>query len=215
MTVLTEGKYTAEYLVSEGNGTISRDVGTLAAAQNLAAGTVIGKAADGTLKALTRRALAGTASKVSGDGNGTLGSVTLGADALVGDYILTCTEEDADAGTFSVVAPDGTVLAPLTVAVAYVSTHINLTIADGSTDWGAGAVCKVAVAEASGGLANEQVAVGILFDNVDTTAGAKKAVYTSRMAEVNGYALTWPRLMTATNKAEALTALAALDIVVR
>jgi hypothetical protein len=215
MTVLTEGTYPAEYLVSEGNGTISREVVGLASGQNLSAGTVIGKAADGTYKALARRALEGAASKVSGDGNGTLSAVTLGASALIGDYILTCTAADTDAGTFSVVAPDGTVLAPLTVAVAYTSAHINLTIADGATDWGEGAVVKVAVTEASGALANDQVAAGILFDNVDASLGAKKAVITARMAEVNGYALTWPALMTATNKAEALTALAALDIVVR
>lgn len=213
MNILTEGRYAAEYLVSEGNGTISREVVTLASGQDLVAGTVIGKASDGTHKALTRRALAGTASKVSGNGNGTLSAVTLGDDALVGDYILTCTA--AAAGTFSVVAPDGTALDPLTVAVAYTSDHINLTIADGSTDWAAGAVVKVAVAEASGDLANEQVAVGILFDNVDASLAAKKAVITARMAEVNGYALTWPRLMTDTNKAEALAALASLDIVVR
>lgn len=215
MTILTEGRYAAEYLVSEGNGTISREVVTLASGQDLVAGTVIGKASDGTHKALTRRALAGTASKVSGNGNGTLSAVTLGDDALVGDYILTCTAAAAAAGTFSVVAPDGTALDPLTVAVAYTSDHINLTIADGSTDWAAGAVVKVAVAEASGDLANEQVPAGILFDNVDASLAAKKAVITARMAEVNGYALTWPRGMTDTNKAEALAALASLDIVVR
>jgi hypothetical protein len=215
MTVLSEGVYAAEYLISEGNGTISREVVTLATGQNLTAGTVVGKASDGTFKALSRRGLTGTSSKVSGDGNGTVGAATLGADALVGDYILTCTAADTDAGTFSVVAPDGTVLAPLTVAVAYTGTHINLTIADGATDWSEGDICKVVVAEASGDLANEQIAAGILFEAVDASSGAKKAVITKRMAEVNGYALTWPRLMTTTNKAEALTALAALDIVVR
>jgi hypothetical protein len=215
MTVYNEGQNRGEYLVSKGNGSISLEVGTVAAGQNLAAGTVVGIASDGTLKALLRRALAGTASKVSGTGNGALGTVTLGPDALVGDYILTCTEEDADAGTFSVVAPGGAVLAPLTVGEAYVSTHISFTVADGSTDWGAGAVLKVAVAEAAGALANEQIAVGILDDNIDATLGAKKAVYLARLGEVNGYELVWPRLMTATNKAEAMTALAARFIVAR
>lgn len=215
MTVFHEGNYAGEFLVAETNNSISLDVGTLAAGQDLAAGTVIGIASDGTLKALARRALAGTASKVSGNGNGTLGTVTLGADALVGDYILTCTAAAADAGTFSVVAPDGAVLDPLTVAEAYTSTHINLTVADGSTDWGAGAVIKVTVAESEDALANEQIAVGILLDNVDASLAAKKAVYVARMREVNGYKLTWPRLMTDTNKAEALTALASRFIVVR
>jgi len=215
MTVYTEGPYAGEFLVASTNESLSLDVGTLAAGQNLAAGTVIGIASNGTLKALTRRALAGTSSKVGGDGDGAVGAATLGADALVGDYILTCTAEAAGAGTFSVVAPDGTVLAPLTVAVAYVSTHINLTIADGTEDWNEGDICKVVVAEASGDLADEQVAAGVLLDNVDASAAAKKAVYVARLREVNGYGLRWPRLMTTTNKAEALTALASRFIVVR
>jgi hypothetical protein len=214
MTVLTEGRYAAEYLISEGNGTISREVGTLAAGQNLAAGTVLGKASDGTLKAMTVRTRSATGAKTSGTANGVIGSVTVGPQVQVGAYILTCTEADDDAGTFSVVAPDGTVLAPLTVAVAYVSTHISLTIADGSTDWAEGNVVTVTVTE-SASVANEQIPVGILFDNVDATAGAKRAVYTARMAEVNGYALTWPALITSANKTAALTSLAALDIVAR
>lgn len=215
MTVFHEGNYAGEFLVAETNNSISLDVGTLAAGQNLAAGTVVGIASDGKLKALARRALAGTAAKTSGNGNGTLGAVTLGADALVGDYILTCTAAATDAGTFSVVAPDGTVLAPLTVGTAYVSTHISLTVADGSTDWGAAAVVTVTVAESTDALANEQIAVGILLDNVDASLAAKKAVYVARLREVNAYKLTWPRLITAANKAEALSALAARFIVAR
>lgn len=44
MTTLIEGKYTAEFLLSEGNGTISRDVVTIAAAAGaMVAGTVLGK----------------------------------------------------------------------------------------------------------------------------------------------------------------------------
>lgn len=215
MTVFHEGNYAGEFLVAETNNSISLDVGALAAGQNLAAGTVLGIAADGTLKALARRTRAGTAAKTSGNGNGTISAVTLGADAQVGAYILTCTAAATDAGTFSVVAPDGTVLAPLTVAEAYVSSHINLTLADGSTDWGVGAVVTVTVAESADALANEQIAVGILLDNVDASLAAKKAVYVARLREVNAYKLTWPRLMTDANKAEALSALAARFIVAR
>lgn len=217
MNVFHEGNYAGEFLVAETNNSISLDVGTLAAGQTLAAGTVLGIAADGTLKALARRARAGTAAKTSGNGNGTISAVTLGADAQVGAYVLTCTAAAAaaHAGTFSVVAPDGTVLAPLTVAVAYVSSHINLTLADGSTDWAAGAVVTVTVAESADALANEQIAVGILLDNVDASLAAKKAVYVARLREVNAYKLTWPRLITDANKAEALSALAARFIVAR
>lgn len=43
MTVFTEGRHTAEFLVSEGNGTISRETVTIASGQNLAAGAVLGR----------------------------------------------------------------------------------------------------------------------------------------------------------------------------
>ncbi len=43
MTVLTEGKHPGEFIVSEGNGWISREAVTIVSGQNLAAGTVLGK----------------------------------------------------------------------------------------------------------------------------------------------------------------------------
>jgi hypothetical protein len=41
MATRTEGKHPFEFLISEGNGDRSREVGTVEAAQNLAAGTII------------------------------------------------------------------------------------------------------------------------------------------------------------------------------
>jgi hypothetical protein len=43
MATLLEGKHAFEQLASEGNGTISRDVGVLISGQNLVAGSVLGK----------------------------------------------------------------------------------------------------------------------------------------------------------------------------
>ena len=43
MTTLTEGRHTGEYIVSEANGTLSRDVVTLITGQNLQPGAVLGK----------------------------------------------------------------------------------------------------------------------------------------------------------------------------
>lgn len=44
MSVLTEGKYTAEFLLSEGNGSISREQVVIAAAAGaMVPGTVVGK----------------------------------------------------------------------------------------------------------------------------------------------------------------------------
>ena len=47
MTVLHEGKHTGEFLVSEGNGQISREVVTIAEGQNLQVGAVLGKLTSG------------------------------------------------------------------------------------------------------------------------------------------------------------------------
>lgn len=47
MTTLTEGRHTGEHIISEANGTRSRDVVTLIAGQNLQPGTVLGKITTG------------------------------------------------------------------------------------------------------------------------------------------------------------------------
>ena len=87
------------------------------------------------------------AAKVSGtgDGNVAAASVTIGRDAMAGVYRLTCTAAATNAGTFKVQRPDGRRLADLTVASAYSSSDISLTVPDGATDWGVGAVIAVAV----------------------------------------------------------------------
>lgn len=65
-------------------------------------------------------------------------------DAAAGDY-FTITVAAANAGTFSVKTPSGYYLPNLTVAVAYTSDHINLTVADGSIDWAVADYITVAV----------------------------------------------------------------------
>ena len=64
----------------------------------------------------------------------------------------------ANAGTFSVTAPDGTALADLTVGVAYTSAHINLSVPDGATDW---AVDDRIVVTVGDGLMTEYDLVGV------------------------------------------------------
>lgn len=121
MTVFTEGRHPAEYILSEANGYRTREVGTLLTGNKLVPGTVLGRiTASGKLTVLTPGA------------------------------------------------------------------------SDGS-----------------------QTAAGVLYDNVDATAADKPAVYHARDAEVNGLALTWPVGISAPNKTAAITALAALGIIVR
>jgi len=62
MSVLTEATHAGEFLLSEGNGRISRESVTVASGQNLVAGTVIGTiTASGKVAAYDNTAVDGTA----------------------------------------------------------------------------------------------------------------------------------------------------------
>jgi head decoration protein D len=61
MPVLNEGRYAGEFIVSEGNGSISREVITVLSGETLEAGAVLGKiTASGKYKALDPAAVDGS-----------------------------------------------------------------------------------------------------------------------------------------------------------
>lgn len=60
-----------------------------------------------------------------------------------------------------------------------------------------------------------QIAVAVLFAEVDATLADKAGVITARDAEVEGAALIWPAAITPTQKTAALGQLAAVGIVAR
>lgn len=60
-----------------------------------------------------------------------------------------------------------------------------------------------------------EVAVAVLYDNVDATAADTPAVITARDAEVNGGELVWPAGITELEKATAVGQLADANIIVR
>lgn len=93
-------------------------------------------------------------------GNGAPGAATLGSAAEIGTYQLRCITAAANGGTFSVITPSGVRLKDLSVGVAYATDHINLTIADGATDFIVGDTFTVAVTE-GGKLDDLQVAVTV------------------------------------------------------
>lgn len=85
--------------------------------------------------ALVSRPAAGKVVAGTNTGNGTIGTLTFGAKAKAGIYTLTCVTAAANGGTFSVVDPDGYRLADAKVGVAYASSHLGFTIADGAADF--------------------------------------------------------------------------------
>ena len=206
---LNEKPRTGDFLLSEANGTLSRENGILASGQNLLAGAIVACL------------LAAVGAKASGGGNGTISAVTLGSDAEPGVYVLTNIATSSNAGTFSVRAPSGAYLPNLTVGVAYASSHINLTVADGGTDWGSDAVIHVTVTpgeyteldptEDDG----SQIAAGVLWDNTNATDADAACVVVRRAAEVKADALVWPSGITEGQKSTAIAQLNELGIVLR
>lgn len=126
----TMGGRPYEFLLSEAPGTLSRDAVVVSSGSgSLVAGSVMGR--------VTKRLAAAPIPTVSGSspGNGTMSGLSFGPDVQVGTYVLACTVEASNGGTFSVTAPDGTVLPTATVGAAYKSSHINFILNDGSSDF--------------------------------------------------------------------------------
>jgi hypothetical protein len=212
MTTLTEGMHSAEFIINEMGSGKSRSIGAvLASGQDLDAGAVVGQK-------LTDTATIAAQDGNTGDADISGVTVTLGAAAVPGVYLLTCTAETGNAGTFSVVTPDGTSLANLTVASAYTSTHINLTLPDGTTDWAVGDVVTVEVGsmeyteldpDATNG---SQIAAGILYAATDATSAAAACTVINWAADVNDAEITWPTGITDAEKAIAIQQLEARHI---
>lgn len=100
MTVLTDGRHTAEYIASEANGTRSRDVVTLITGQNLAPGAVLGKiTASGKYTAVDPAA---------SDGSQTAAAVLFDpVDASAADKPAVVTLRDTEVKAVALVWPSG------------------------------------------------------------------------------------------------------------
>lgn len=213
MTELNEGQHRAEFLVSEANGTLSRETVTILQGQVLKAGHVLGKVSVGT---------ASGAAAAGNTGNGTIGTVSTGDDAKPGVYQAVCIEPATDGGTFSVEDPNGVVIGTAVVGTPFAG-EVNFAIADGGTDFAAGDRFTVTVAEGSGkykeydpaNTDGSQTAAALLLDNVDATDGDIEAVAVLRQAEVNAAELVWFDSADANQKATALAQLKTQDIVAR
>ena len=213
MTVLTEGQHTGEFLVTEANGSLSRETVTVLSGQNLKPGHVLGKVAVGTA----------TGAAVSGNtGNGTIGTVSAGATAKAGVYTATCIEPAANGGTFTVEDPDGVNVGTAAVGSAFTGPVV-FTIADGATDFVAGDRFTITVAAGSGkykeynpaNTDGSQTAVAILYAAVDATAADTEGVVIARHAEVNAAELVWFSSADANQKSAGLAQLKNHDIVAR
>lgn len=206
--MLYEPRHSGEFVLSEASGNRSREVVNIAAsAAALPAGQVLGK--------ITVGAASATA-KVGNGGNGTMGTITVGAGAKPGAYKLTIIEPASDAGNFIVEDPDGINVGSGAVAAAFSGGGLSFTLADGSNNFAAGDQFTITVAAGSGhyvayddeGTDGRQNACAVLYAAVPDSASAQEAVAYVRDCEVMAAALTGV-------DGAAKAALGALGIIVR
>ena len=205
MTTLVETQHKSEFLVTEFDGTLSRETITVLSGQVLQAGHVLGKVTVGTV----------TGAAASGNtGNGAISALSAGAGAKPGVYQAICIAVATNSGTFEVTDPDGVAIGRVVVGAAFAGA-VNFTIGDGATDYAAGDRWLITVAEGSdkykeynpANTDGSEVPVALCLDNVDATAGDQKAVAILRMAEVNAAELIWFSGATDNQKAAGLAIL--------
>jgi hypothetical protein len=201
-------------LISEAEGSRSREESTIAASQTILPGTVLGKVVRG---AITNRA------DVVRTGNGTIGTLSRTGAALVGAYTIRCIAAASNAGTFAVIDPNGRLLPDATVGVAYVG-EVGFTIADGSSDFVVGDTFFLDVAAGSGQYEALDLAAtdgtgrayAVALQPVTTGVGQTKQIVTVvRDAEVKADLLQWPAGITTNQKNAALAQLAEVGLIAR
>lgn len=217
MPSLTEGKHTGEFILSEANGDLSREQIIVLSGENLKAGHVLGRR-------LVSPTVGAAAALGTNTGNGTVSAPAVGTNLAVqrGTYRISFIEPATNLGTFQVFDPKGQYLGDGVVGTAF-DNQISFTISDGATDFVAGDAFSILVsagtykykeydvADTDGGA----VAVGVLYDNVDASSADKAGVALVRDCEIRSADLTWFSGASATQKAIALDALAALGIIGR
>lgn len=186
MTIKTEGVHAGEFLLSEANGSRSRE--------NIVICAGSGMLRAGTLLAMITAANALTPTAQPGNtGNGTVGSVTVTSEAITGTYVLEITEAAANGGTFEVTDPLGRLVGEGQVGQAFTGGGLTFTLADGSTDFAVGDGFSLAVLanlgewtayDDDGTDDGRRAATGILYAGVDATDVDVKAVAVVRDAEV-------------------------------
>ncbi|HYD30028.1 MAG TPA: head decoration protein [Azospirillaceae bacterium] len=216
MVVYTEPAHAGEFIVSEANGTQSREGITLLSGQSYKAGAVLGKITYGS---------AAAAAVAGGTGNGTLtldATTPVLAGAKVGVYTVACIAAAANSGTFRVTDPDGFVLGDVDVGATF-SNDVKFVIADGSADFVVGDKFSVTVSEGSGkyrewnpaNTDGSQTVAGVLFDAVDATSADAQGVAIARNAEVVKASLVWFSGATDSQKAAGVAQMAAKGVIAR
>ena len=215
MDVITEGGRTAEFLLHEANGYISREQIFLLPGAVLSASTVLSCVFAGSA----------TATAAGGNtGNGAFGAITVAGDADEGEYTVMVTRAAANGGDLELIDPEGDLVGVGSVGAFFAGGGLSFTLADGSTDFVAGDSFRVAVAESgrkwkqldlAAADRASRTAAGVLYAAAGSLTAEARAVGIVRHAEVNAHMLLWPDGITAAQQAVACQELEARTILVR
>lgn len=207
MTILTETPHAGEYILSEANGSLSREEVTVSGGA-FVAGTVLGKITVG----------AATAAAIVGTGNATISTIAVGAGAVPGVHTLRA----ISATKLWLLSPEGQYLGQATAGTEANIGGLTFTVTAGGTAMVAGDSFAITVAAGSGNYTahdpdatnGSQIAAAILYAGVDATTATTGGI-TARQTEVNAETLTWAAGISADEKAAAIAALATHQIIVR
>ena len=213
MATYTEDQRPFEALLYEEDILAREAITIISGAGVVKAGTVLGKITTGTT--------ASAAAFAGNTGNGTVGTITVGAGAINGVYKLVIIEPATDAGKFQVEDPTGKIIGTGTVAVAFSKSGLAFTLADGSADFIAGDGFDITVASGSGkytpyddALTNgAQTAVAVNMYEVDATSADVSVTGIVRLAAMKRDALQWHVDVDATAKTKAYADLLAVNII--
>ncbi|WP_374979247.1 head decoration protein [Pseudomonas solani] len=186
MSTIKERPHAGAFLLSEANGTRSRELIIVSSGSGiLNAGTVLAK--------ITGANTASATANAGNTGNGTVTGAAVTSEAVTGVYALSITKAVANAGDFEVRTPAGDLLGKGKVGTAFAVGGLSFTLGDGSTDFAKGDGFSFTVKASQGewtaydddGTDDGRRAAGaILFSAVDATDTDVQAVGIVRDAEV-------------------------------
>ena len=220
MNAYSESNNLGDVLKCEAPNLYSREAVTVLAGDGAERALKVGA----VIAARTRSTVTVTAGDGNtGDGEATLADPPLGALAEAGIYRLACTTAGADGGTFQVLTPKGYVLPDLTVGTAYEGGHLNLTVADGATDFAVGDTFAIeisgdgkAVALDAAAVDGTAEAIGIVAYDVTAPDGTDAEVTAIlRDAVLADRAIVWPAGIGEEQKNAAIADLEARGVLVR
>lgn len=155
-----------------------------------------------------------------GTGSGTVSSLSLGKNAVNGTYRVRLQATSATA-QFAVEGPNG-VVGMGNVATAFVSDHVNFTLANGGT-MTLGDYFNIIVANGTGyaslydplAVDGTQVPYGVITHAADASSTTAAVNAFVRLGEVKRDALTWKSTVTAAQKLSAYKQMLANNVVAR